>query len=206
MYTDLSERELDILLYIKRMIEINGYPPTVREICKGVNIKSTSTVHASLEKLELKNYIRRRATKTRAIEILDQDDGFLLSKKKTVDIPIVGRVAAGAPILAAENIEDTIPLSVDQVQDRDLFFLIVQGESMVNAGILDGDYVLIERRNFARDGQYVLALIDNEATIKTYYKEKDRVRLQPENDFMEPIYVKNLEILGIVTGLYRNIY
>lgn len=205
MFEDLSSRELDILFYIKKNIETEGYPPTVREICKGVNIKSTSTVHASLEKLELKNYIKRNPTKPRAIEILDQEDDILLAKKKTVDIPILGNVTAGMPVLAIENIKDTIPMSVDFVGDRDLFFLKVNGESMINIGILDGDYVLIEKRSYAENGQHVLVIIDNEATIKTYYKEKNRYRLQPENDSMEPIYTDHLNILGIIIGLYRNL-
>lgn len=203
MYDDLNQREMEILIFIKRFYETKGYPPTVREICTGTNIKSTSTVHSNMEKLELKNYIRRDPTKPRAIEFLDQENDVLLNKKKTADIPILGRVTAGLPILAVENIEDTIPLSVDFIRDRDLFFLKVMGESMINVGIFDGDHVLIERTTAARNGEIVLALIDEEATIKTFYKEEGRYRLQPENDFMNPIYVDHLEILGKVVGLYR---
>lgn len=203
MYDDLNQREIDILFFIKRFYETKGYPPTVREICNGTNTKSTSTVHSNMEKLELKNYIRRDPTKPRAIEFIDQEDDILLNKKKTADIPILGRVTAGLPILAVENIEDTIPLSIDFVRDRDLFFLKVVGESMINAGIFNGDHVLIERRSVAKNGEIILALIDDEATIKTFYKENNRYRLQPENDFMNPIYVDHVEILGKVIGLYR---
>ena len=203
MYEDLNQRELAILFFIKKEIERKGYPPTVREICQGVGIKSTSTVYYDLEKLENKSYIRKDPSKTRAIEIIDQNDGILTSKKKTIDIPILGKVTAGIPILAVENLEDTMPLSSDFVRDRDLFILKVSGESMINVGILDGDYVIIQRTNYAESGDKVLALINDEATIKTFYKEKDGFRLQPENDFMKPIYVKDLKILGTIVGLYR---
>lgn len=203
MYDDLNQRQLEILFYIKKEIESKGYPPTVREICAGVGIKSTSTVHYALEKLENKNYIRKDPSKTRAIEIIDQNDGILNTKKKTIDIPILGRVTAGIPILAVENLEDTMPLSSDFVKDRDLFILKVQGESMINIGILNGDFVIIQKTNYAENGDHVLALIDEEATIKTFYNEKDGFRLQPENDFMDPIYVKDIKILGKIVGLYR---
>lgn len=203
MYDDLNQRQLEILFYIKKEIESKGYPPTVREICAGVGIKSTSTVHYSLEKLENKNYIRKDPSKTRAIEIIDQNDGILNIKKKTIDIPILGKVTAGIPILAVENLEDTMPLSSDFVKDRDLFILKVQGDSMINIGILNGDFVIIQKTNYAENGDHVLALIDEEATIKTFYNEKDGFRLQPENDFMDPIYVKDLKILGKIVGLYR---
>ncbi|MCD1147009.1 transcriptional repressor LexA [Peptoniphilus sp. KCTC 25270] len=203
MYDDLSKKELDILFFIKRFYEKKGFPPAIREICEGTNIKSTSTVHSNMEKLELKNYIRRDPSKPRAIEIVAQDDDFLLSKKKTSDIPILGSVTAGSPILAVENITDTIPLSLDFIRDRELFFLKVSGESMINAGIFDGDHVLIERTTTAKNGEIVLALINDESTIKTYYKEENRYRLQPENDFMSPIYTDHLDILGRVIGLYR---
>ena len=203
MYEDLSQRDVDILLFIKKYIENNGYPPSVREICNGCSIKSTSTVHAAMEKLELLDYIRKDPSKPRAIEILDPSDDLLLAKKKTVDIPIVGTVTAGMPILAFDNIEDTFPLPLDFAKDKDLFILKVKGESMINAGILDGDFVIIEKRSSARNGDKVLALIGDEATIKTYYKEEDRFRLQPENEFMDPIYTKELRILGHIVGLYR---
>lgn len=203
MYEDLNQRELEILFFIKRFIESKSYPPTVREICTGCNIKSTSTVYYSLEKLESTNYIRKDASKTRALEIVPQDDDILMLKKKTVDVPIVGHVTAGAPILAVQNIEDTMPLPIDFVSNKELFILKVKGESMINVGICDGDYVIIEKTNSARNGEKVLALIDDEATIKTFYKEKDRYRLQPENDNMEPFYFDKVDILGKIVGLYR---
>lgn len=205
MYEDLEKREMEILFYIKRFIDSNGYPPSIREICNGCNIKSTSTVHSNLEKLELKNYIRRGATINRAIEVIRQDDDFLSAKKKTTDIPILGRVAAGLPILASENISDTVPMATEFVKDRNLFFLTVQGESMIDAGILDGDQVLIEPVSSAEEGEIILALIEDEATIKTFYRDEEnqRFRLQPENSTMEPIYVDDLKVLGRVIGLYR---
>ena len=203
MYEDLNQRDLEILFFIKRFIESKSYPPTVREICSGCNIKSTSTVYYALEKLESTNYIRKDASKTRAIEIVPQDDDILMLKKKTVDVPIVGRVTAGAPILAVQNIEDTMPLPVEFVSNKELFILKVKGESMINAGIYDGDYVIIEKTNSARNGEKVLALIEDEATIKTFYKEENRYRLQPENDSMEPFYFDKVEILGKIVGLYR---
>ena len=205
MYEDLEKREMEILFYIKRFIDSNGYPPSIREICNGCNIKSTSTVHSNLEKLELKNYIRRGATINRAIEVIRQDDDFLSAKKKTTDIPILGRVAAGLPILASENISDTVPMATDFVKDRNLFFLTVQGESMIDAGILDGDQVLIEPVSSAEEGEIILALIEDAATIKTFYRDEEnqRFRLQPENSTMEPIYVDELKVLGRVIGLYR---
>lgn len=205
MYEDLGKREMEILFYIKRFIDSKGYPPSIREICNGCNIKSTSTVHSNLEKLELKNYIRRGATINRAIEVIHQDDDFLSAKKKTTDIPILGRVAAGLPILASENISDTVPMATDFVNDRNLFFLTVQGESMIDVGILDGDQVLIEPTSTAREGEIILALIEDEATIKTFYRDEvnRRFRLQPENSTMDPIYVDDLKILGRVIGLYR---
>ncbi|MDU1954213.1 MAG: transcriptional repressor LexA [Peptoniphilus lacydonensis] len=205
MYEDLNQRELEILFFIKRFIESKSYPPTVREICSGCNIKSTSTVYYALEKLESTNYIKKDASKTRAIEIVPQDDDILMLKKKTVDVPIVGKVTAGAPILAVQNIEDTMPLPIEFATDKELFILKVSGESMINAGIFDGDYVIIEKCNSARNGEKVLALIDDEATIKTYYKEKNRFRLQPENDSMEPLYFDKIDILGKIVGLYRKI-
>ncbi|MDD2446064.1 MAG: transcriptional repressor LexA [Tissierellia bacterium] len=205
MYEDLSQKQIEILLYIKNDLQKRGYPPSVREICKGVDLKSTSTVHGHLEKLEAKGYIRRDATKPRAIEILDQDDDFLLAHKKTVDIPIVGKVTAGSPILAVENIEDTYPVPLEIVQGNDVFILKVQGESMIDAGILDSDLVLVKEQNNANNGEIVVALLEDEATVKRFFKEKDRIRLQPENQFMEPIYSKEVNILGKVIGLYRKV-
>lgn len=205
MYEDLTQKQIEILLYIKNEIQRQGYPPAVREICKGVNLRSTSTVHGHLEKLEAKGYIRKDPTKPRAIEILDKDDDFLLSHKKTVDVPILGKVTAGAPILAVENIEDTYPVPLELVEGHDVFMLKIQGESMIDAGILDGDLVLVKEQHTAYNGEIIVALLGEEATVKRFYKEKDTIRLQPENQFMEPIYSKDVCILGKVIGLYRKI-
>jgi repressor LexA len=203
MYEDLSQKQIEILLYIKNELQRRGYPPAVREICKGVGLKSTSTVHGHLEKLEAKGYIRRDPTKPRAIEILDKDEDFLFSTKKTIDIPIVGKVTAGTPILAVENIEDTYPVPLDLVEGHNVFMLKVQGESMIEAGILDGDLVLVKEQSQAHNGEIVVALIEDTATVKRFYKDKDVIRLQPENQFMEPIYTKDVAILGKVIGLFR---
>ncbi|WFA09734.1 transcriptional repressor LexA [Tissierella sp. Yu-01] len=205
MYEDLSQKQIEILLYIKNELQRRGYPPAVREICKGVGLKSTSTVHGHLEKLEAKGYIRRDPTKPRAIEILDKDDDYLFATKKTLDIPILGKVTAGSPILAVENIEDTYPVPLELAEGNDLFILKVQGESMIDAGILDGDLVLVKEQSQAHNGEIVVALLGEEATVKRFFKEKDIVRLQPENQFMEPIYSKEVSILGKVIGLYRKI-
>ncbi|NLK42883.1 MAG: transcriptional repressor LexA [Tissierellia bacterium] len=205
MYEDLNQKQIEILLYIKSEVQRQGYPPSVRDICRSLNLKSTSTVHSHLKKLEAKGYIRRDATKPRAIEILDRDDDFLLAPKKTVDVPILGRVTAGAPILAIENIEDTYPIPVELVKDDDVFILKIQGESMIDAGILDGDLVLVKEQKTANNGEIIVALIDEEATVKRFYKEKDRIRLQPENQYMEPIYTSDVTILGKVIGLFRKI-
>lgn len=203
MYEDLTQKQIEILLYIKSEVQRQGYPPSVRDICKGVDLKSTSTVHSYLEKIELKGYIRKDPTKPRAIEILDKNENPLLVSKKTVDVPIVGKVTAGAPILAVENIEDTYPVPLELVEGHDVFMLKVQGESMIDAGILSGDLVLIKKQNIANNGDIVVALLEDEATVKTFYKEKDTVRLQPENQFMSPIITKDVSILGKVIGLYR---
>lgn len=203
MYEDLNEKQLSILLYIKSEIQKKGYPPAVREICKGVGLKSTSTVHGHMEKLEEKGYIRKDPTKPRAIEIIDQDEDSLFRPKKTIDIPVVGRVTAGAPVLAVENIEDTMPIPYEFVQDKEVFILKVQGESMINAGIFDGDNVLVKKQEVAENGDIVVALLGEEATLKRFFKEKNYVRLQPENDNMEPILSKEVYIIGKVIGLYR---
>lgn len=203
MYEDLTQKQVEILLYIKSEIQRQGYPPSVRDICKGVDLKSTSTVHSYLEKIESKGYIRKDPTKPRAIEILEKNDDSLFISKKTVDIPIVGRVTAGSPILAVENIEDTYPVPLDIVEGHDVFMLKVQGESMIEAGILSGDLVLVKKQNSASNGDIVVALLEDEATVKTFYKEKDLIRLQPENQFMKPILTKEVSVLGKVIGLYR---
>lgn len=205
MYEDLTQKQIEILLYIKSEVQRQGYPPSVRDICKGVNLKSTSTVHSHLEKLEAKGYIRKDPTKPRAIEILDKNDDFLLVQKKTVDVPILGKVTAGVPILAVENIEDTYPVPLELVKDHDVFMLKIQGESMIDAGILDGDLVLVKEQKSAINGDIVVALLDDEATVKRFFKETNRIRLQPENEFMKPIYTQNLTILGKVIGLFRRI-
>lgn len=205
MYDDINQKQIEILLFIKNEIQRQGYPPAVREICKGVNLRSTSTVHGHLEKLEMKGYIRKDPAKPRAIEILDKNDDFLLIRKRTVDIPIVGRITAGVPILAVENIEDTYPVPLEMVEGHDVFMLSVSGESMIDAGILDGDLVLIQEQQTASNGDIVVALLGEDATLKRFFKEKDRIRLQPENQFMEPIYSTDVSVLGKVIGLYRKL-
>lgn len=206
MYEDLSSVQLKILEFIKKEIFSKGYPPAVREICKAVELKSTSTVHAHLEKLEKKGYLRRDPTKPRAIEILDKTDNIIpFPRREIVNVPIVGKVTAGEPILAIENIEDTFPLPIHFVENDSVFMLKVRGESMIEAGILDGDLVLIRQQNTANNGDIVVALLEEEATIKRFFKEKDYIRLQPENQFMEPIITKDVTILGKVTGVYRRI-
>lgn len=203
MYEDLSQNQIKILDFIKNQIQKKGYPPSVREICEGVNLKSTSTVHRHLEKLETKGYIRKDPTKPRAIEVLDKTEENTFPIKKTVDIPIIGRVTAGEPILAVEHVEDTFPVPAEMVERGPLFMLKVQGDSMINAGILSGDYVIVKQQNDAINGDIVVALLDDEATVKRFYKEKDYIRLQPENDVMSPIITKDAVILGKVIGLYR---
>ena len=205
MYEDLTQTQIEILYFIKNQIQKQGYPPAVREICKGVNLKSTSTVHRQLEKLEAKGYIRKDPTKPRAIEVLDRDEDSLFSPKKTVDIPIIGKVTAGQPILAVEHIEDTFPVPIELAERGPLFMLKVQGESMIEAGIYNDDYVLVKQQNDAINGDIVVALLEDEATVKRFFKEKEYVRLQPENITMSPILTKNVTILGKVIGLYRKL-
>ena len=205
MYEDLTQKQIEILYYIKNQVQKQGYPPSVREICKGVNLKSTSTVHSHLEKLEMKGYIRKDPTKPRAIEVLDKDEDSLFAPKKTVDVPIIGKVTAGQPILAVEHIEDTYPVPIDMAERGPLFILKVQGDSMIDAGILHNDFVLVKQQNQAINGDIVVALLEDEATIKRFFKEKDYIRLQPENESMSPILTKNVMILGKVIGLYRKI-
>lgn len=197
----ISKKQLEILEYIKSEILRVGYPPAVREICEAVNLRSTSSVHAHLESLEKNGYIRRDSTKPRAIEIVD--DTFNLTRREMVNVPIVGQVAAGEPILAEQNITNYFPIPMEFMPNNDTFLLTVRGESMINAGILDGDYVLVEQRNTARNGEMVVALVEDSATVKTFYKEDGYYRLQPENDSMDPIIVTNCEILGKVIGVFR---
>lgn len=198
----ISDKQQQILEYIKSEILDKGYPPAVREICKAVNLKSTSSVHAHLETLEKNGYIRRDPTKPRAIEIID--DEFNLARRDMVNVPIVGTITAGVPILAAENIEGYFPLLSENLPAGDVFMLHIKGDSMINAGILDGDSVVIKRQNTAMNGEIVAALIDDSATIKTFYKEDGHVRLQPENDTMEPIIVDDCVVLGKLVALFRS--
>lgn len=200
-YGKISDKQREILEYIKAEILNKGYPPAVREICEAVKLKSTSSVHAHLETLEKNGYIRRDPTKPRAIEIVDEN--FNLTRREMVNVPIVGRVAAGEPILAVENIENYFPIPAEFMPNEQTFILQVQGESMVNAGILDGDYILVEQQTTANDGDIVVALVDDSATVKTFYKENGYYRLQPENDFMEPIIVSDVMIMGKVIGTFR---
>lgn len=197
----ITSKQLEILEYIKKQILERGYPPAVREICDAVHLKSTSSVHSHLETLEKNGYIRRDPTKPRAIEICD--DSFQLMRHEMASIPIIGTVAAGQPILAEENIEGYFPIPVEMVPNAETFILKVKGESMINAGIFSGDQVFVERCNTARNGDMVVALVDDSATVKTFYKENDHIRLQPENDTMEPIIVDHCEILGKVFGVFR---
>lgn len=197
----LTERQRQVLQYIKQEIHDKGYPPSVREIGEAIGLSSSSTVHGHLARLEEKGYIRRDPTKPRAIEVRGETPGEV--RKRLINVPLVGRVTAGQPILAEQNIEDHFPLPADFVQDEDVFFLIVQGESMIEAGILDGDYVLVRRQQTARNGDIVVALLDDEATVKRFFREQGHVRLQPENRFMDPILVKDVQVLGKVIGLVR---
>lgn len=197
----ITLKQMEILEYIKKEILERGYPPAVREICDAVHLKSTSSVHSHLETLEKNGYIRRDPTKPRAIEICD--DSFQLVRHEMTSIPIIGTVAAGQPILAEENIEGYFPIPVEMVPNAETFILKVKGESMINAGIFDGDQVFVEKCNTARNGDMVVALVEDSATVKTFYKESGYIRLQPENDSMDPIIVDNCEILGKVFGVFR---
>ena len=201
-YGRITQKQQEILDYIKNDILNRGFPPPVREICEAVNLKSTSSVHAHLEALEKNGYIRRDATKPRAIEIID--DNFNLVRREVVNVPIVGTVAAGQPVLAVENIEGYFPIPAEFMPNEQSFMLKVKGESMVNAGIFDGDQVLVKQQSTASDGDIVVALVDEGATVKTFYKEKGYYRLQPENDSMDPIIIRgDLQILGKVFGVFR---
>ncbi|MDE5965848.1 MAG: transcriptional repressor LexA [Lachnospiraceae bacterium] len=197
----ISAKQTEILEYIKDCILKKGYPPAVREICNAVHLKSTSSVHSHLETLEKNGYIRRDPTKPRAIEILD--DEFGLTRRELVNVPIVGTVTAGQPILAVENIEGYFPVPPEYLHNKETFMLKVRGESMINAGIFDGDLLLVEQQPTASNSDIVVALVDDSATVKRFFKESDHIRLQPENDFMEPIIVPDVSILGKVIGLFR---
>lgn len=197
----ITAKQQEILEYIKGEILDKGYPPAVREICEAVDLKSTSSVHAHLETLEKNGYIRRDPTKPRAIEICD--DSFQMVRTEMVSLPVVGRVAAGSPILATQNIESYFPVPAEFVPRGESFILRVKGESMINIGIYDGDQIFVTSCNTARNGDVVVALIDDSATVKTFYKEDGHIRLQPENDTMEPIIVEDCTILGKVFGVFR---
>lgn len=196
-----KDKQTEIYEFLKNYTENKGYPPSVREICEAVSLKSTSTVHGHLKRLEKKGLIKRDPTKPRALEIAELSN----TKKEMINVPIIGTITAGLPILATENIEDTFPLPLDFIKhDRELFMLRVSGESMVNVGIRNDDLAIIESTQTARNGEIVVALIDDSATIKTFFKEKDHIRLQPENDNMDPIIVDDCKILGKLVGIFRS--
>ena len=200
-YGRITKKQTEILDYIKSQILNKGYPPSVRDICTAVNLKSTSSVHAHLETLEKNGYIRRDPTKPRAIEIID--DNFNLTRREVVNVPLIGQVAAGQPLLAVENITSYFPIPAEFIPKEEVFMLNVKGESMVNAGIYDGDQIIVKQQSTASNGEIVVALVDDSATVKRFYKENGHIRLQPENDFMEPIIVDSCEIIGKVIGLIR---
>ena len=197
----ISSKQQEILDFIKSQIMERGFPPAVREICAAVNLKSTSSVHSHLETLERNGYIRRDPTKPRAIEITDET--FALVRREMAQVPIVGQVAAGQPILAQENIEDYFPIPIEYMPNKATFLLKVKGDSMINAGVFHGDLVLVEETPVAINGDMVVALVDDSATVKTFYKEMDHIRLQPENDNLEPIRTRDVSILGKVIGVFR---
>lgn len=197
----ITDKQREILEYIKEMILKKGYPPAVREICEAVHLKSTSSVHSHLESLEKNGYIRRDPTKPRTIEILDDD--FALTRRELVNVPVIGTVAAGVPILAEQNIEDYLPIPAEILPNKEVFMLKVKGNSMIEAGIYNGDKVIIAKQPNAENGDKVVALVDDSATVKTFYKENGHFRLQPENSSMDPIILDQVEILGKVIGLFR---
>ena len=197
----ITDKQKEFLEYMKEQILQKGYPPAVREICKAVGLKSTSSVHAHLETLEKNGYIRKDPTKPRAIEILD--DQFNLSRREMVNVPIVGTVTAGQPILAVESIEDYFPMMPHFVGNKQTYMLHVKGDSMINVGIFDGDLIVVQKQDTARNGEIVVALVDDSVTVKRFFKEGDHIRLQPENDSLDPIIVKDCQIVGKVIGLYR---
>lgn len=197
----ITDKQREILEYIKEMILKKGYPPAVREICEAVHLKSTSSVHSHLESLEKNGYIRRDPTKPRTIELLDDD--FALTRRELVNVPVIGTVAAGVPILAEQNIEDYLPIPAEILPNKEVFMLKVKGNSMIEAGIYNGDKVIVAKQPNAENGDKVVALVDDSATVKTFYKENGHFRLQPENSSMDPIILDQVEILGKVIGLFR---
>ena len=208
---ETTRKEKAILKFIEEQVIEKGYPPSVREIGKAIGLSSTATVHAYLAKLEKQGFIKKEDKKGRTLKVIKGTDGKPVKKseknfyaqKELVDVPIIGKITAGQPILAVENVTDTFPIPVDFVGNSESFMLTVSGESMIEAGILDGDYILIKKQNNARNGEIVVALIGEEATVKTFYKEKDHIRLQPENHTMDPIIVQDCQILGRVAGVFR---
>lgn len=200
-YGRISAKQSEILEFIKKEILNKGYPPAVRDICEAVNLKSTSSVHSHLETLEKNGYIRRDPSKPRAIEIID--DSFNLTRREVVNVPVIGRVAAGNPILAVENITNYFPIPAEFLPNEETFMLVVKGDSMVNMGIYEGDQIIVKKQSTANNNDVVVALVDDSATVKRYFKENGYYRLQPENDFMEPIIVDHVDILGKVIGLIR---
>ena len=214
---ELTIRQKQILRYIIKQIDKNGYAPSVREIGKAVGLSSTATVHAYLKQLEELKYISKQNQKGRTLRVLKKEVDLYIprkskepitafyNKKEMVDVPVVGKVTAGSPILAVENVTDTFPIPLDFAGNSPTFMLVVRGESMIEAGILDGDFILVRRQNVAENGDMVVALIDDEATVKTFYKESDHIRLQPENSTMEPIIVPECQILGKVIGVFRKL-
>lgn len=200
-YGRITQKQSEILEYIKSQILNKGYPPSVRDICQAVNLKSTSSVHAHLESLEKNGYIRRDPTKSRTIEIID--DNFNLSRREVVNIPLLGQVAAGQPLLAVENITEYFSIPSEYMPGGEVFMLKVKGDSMINMGIYEGDQIIVRKQNTASNGEVIVALVDDSATVKRFYKENGHIRLQPENDFMDPIIVDDCEILGKVIGLIR---
>ena len=198
----ISAKQREILEYIKSEILSRGYPPAVREICEAVNLKSTSSVHSHLETLEKNGFIRRDPTKPRAIEICD--DNFQMVRTETASLPVIGTVAASTPILAEENIDSYFPVPAEIIPNGEPSFVLkVKGDSMINVGIFNGDQIFVQQCNTARNGDLIVALVDDSATVKTFYKEKDHIRLQPENDDMDPIIVDDCQILGKVFGVFR---
>ncbi len=208
---ETSRKEKAILQFIEEQVMEKGYPPSVREIGKAIGLSSTATVHAYLSKLEKQGLIKKEGKKGRTLKVVNglnkgmssKSDKNFYTQKELVDVPIIGKITAGQPVLAVENITDTFPIPVDFVGNSESFMLTVSGESMIEAGILDGDYILVKKQNDARNGEIVVALIGEEATVKTFYKEKDHIRLQPENHTMDPIIVPDCKILGKVAGVFR---
>lgn len=209
--SDLNKREKAILTFIEKQLTIFGYPPSVREIGKAVGLSSTATVHSYLSRLEEKGYIRKESQKGRTLRLIkgtgsskkENEPKEFYSGKEMVEVPVIGKITAGAPILAVENITDTFPIPIDFVGNSESFMLTVRGESMIEAGILDGDYILVKKQESATNGEIVVALIEDEATVKTFYKEEGHIRLQPENSTMDPIIVPDCKILGKVAGVFR---